>query len=196
LLEYKIQVRGYAAERNLFRQEVTGTKSYGLQTETTQRNEYTETDATAKKEKEETKKKKKDVVAFPETKEEIKEIISQEAPFRIAGMFKAISKTITPRHTPPKGRRGVTKPLEIWDIELSDIDITDIQRTQFLQLHGNVGSPGSTLEYGDHVDFMANMSVWTPALDYKDTEELIRRIVKLSRLVGFGPFRHARMYFT
>ena len=124
MLEYKIRVKGYAAERNLFRQEVTGIKNYGLQTETTKTDEY-HPDLTEIKEKAETKKKKKPVAAFPENEEEIKNIVLQEAPIRIAGMFKSISKNITHRNPPPKGRRGVSGPLELWDIELSDLEITD-----------------------------------------------------------------------
>ena len=194
MLEYQIKVLGYAAERNLYRPEVVGVRNYGLQTETTKRDEYSP-DTTRTKQKEEKKKKKKDVAAFPESPEEIEEIILREAPFRIAGLFKAISKAMMPRSPPPAGRRGVTVPLEYWDIELDDFKLLAVHRTQFLQLHGNIGARGSTLEYGDAADFTATLKIWTPALDYKDTEPLIKKIIRLSRLSGFGPFRHARLYF-
>lgn len=196
MLSYEIEVKGYAAERNLYRKEIIGQKNYAKQIETTKRDEYTDTDLEEVKQEEKTKTKMEDVVAFPESEEEIINIIEKEAPYRIAGMLKAVSKSITPRNKPPKGRRGITTPLEFWDVELENLELTDVQRTQFLQLHGLVGGRGGALhEYGDYADFKATLNVWTPALDYKDAEPIVRRIIKLGRLKGFGPFRRARMFF-
>jgi len=202
MLKYKIKVKGYAAERDNFRQEVVITKTYGIQTETEKTDEYKHNEGQSEthvKEKVETSKKKKAVTALPQTNEEIIHIIQEEAPLRIAGMFKQISKNIrgdTKTWRPPKGRYGITNQLQYWTIDLDNININNVKRSQFLQLHGNFNSKGSTLEYGDSVDFDADMSVWTPALDHDNTQPVIEKIIRLSRLTKFGPFRHARILFA
>ena len=195
-LEYKIKVKGYAAEREMFRDEVVTTRIYGIETETVKSDEFTDEDATKVEQKTETSKNKKPVVAFPESEEEIKQIILEEVPYKIAGMLGEVAGTIrgdTKLWRPPNGRYGISNQLKYWDVELDNVDITNIKRSQFLQIHGNFNAKGSTLEYGDSVDFDATMKVWTPALDYDDAKPVIERIVRLSRLNKFGPFRSAKL---
>ena len=101
----------------------------------------------------------------------------------------------TKKWKPPKGRYGITHQLQNWKDELDNITIEDVNRSQFLQLHGNFNAQGSTLEYGDSVDFTADLRLWTPALDYDDAEPVVERIIELSKLKKFGPFRHAKLLF-
>ena len=198
MLTYQVKVLGYAAERGSVRQEVVGTKTYGTQKEVTKRDEYEAVDLTDISEKEEVTKKSKCIYEFPQDPEDIKEIISQEAPIKIAGMLKFISSdALVSNAEPPKGRRGISKPLNFWGVELNNINIIgEVKRSGFLQIHKNFKSEGSTLEYGDSVDFTADMTVWTPTEDYKNTEPVIQKIVKLMPLTPFGPFRHAHMVFV
>jgi len=153
---------------------------------------------TSIKEKVDTSKKKKPVVAFPETEEEITEILEEEVPYRIVGMFKEVAPMIrgdTKKWKPPQGRYGISNQLQNWVIDLDNIKIENIRRSQFLQLHSNFNAKGSTLEYGDSVDFTADMKVWTPALDYDNSQPVVERIIELSKLKKFGPFRHAKLLF-
>ena len=199
MLEYRIKVKGYAAERETFRDEVVTTRVYGTQTETVKSDEYTDEDLTNVKEKVDTSKNKKPVTAFPEDEEQIVEIIRDQAPLRLAGMFKEIAGTIrgdTKNWKPPKGRYGITNQLQYWTVDLDDVELANVKRSQFLQIHGNFNAKGSTLEYGDSADFTATMRVWTPALDYDDAEPVIRKILDLSRLTKFGPFRSATLTFV
>ena len=198
MLEYKVRIKGYAAERENFREEVVTTRVYGTQTETVKSDELYDEDSTRTQEKTDTSKKKKPVVAFPDSEEEIMEILQEEVPYRLVGMFRAVAPMIrgdTKKWKPPNGRYGITNQLQNWIVELDNITIEDVKRSQFLQLHGNFNAQGSTLEYGDSADFKATLKVWTPALDYDDAEEIVKRIVRLSRLNKFGPFRHAKLLF-
>ena len=198
MLEYNIRIKGYAAERNNFREGVVTTRVYGTQTETVKSDEYTEEDTTKITEKVDTSKKKKAITAFPETEEEILEILQEEVPYRIVGLFKEVSPMIrgdTKKWVPPKGRYGITNQLQYWIVELDNLEIEDVKRAQFLQLHSNFNAKGSTLEYGDSVDFTATMKVWTPALDYDESTPVVEKIINLSKLKKFGPFRHAKLMF-
>jgi len=198
MLEYKVRIKGYAAERENFREEVVTTRVYGTQTETVKSDELYDEDSTRTQEKTDTSKKKKPVVAFPDSEEEIMEILQEEVPYRLVGMFRAVAPMIrgdTKKWKPPNGRYGITNQLQNWIVELDNITIEDVKRSQFLQLHGNFNAQGSTLEYGDSVDFTADLRLWTPALDYDDAEPVVKRIIELSKLKKFGPFRHAKLLF-
>lgn len=198
MLEYKVRVKGYAAERENFRDEVVITKVYGTQKETVKSDEYEEEDISKASQKVDTSKNKKPVVAFPESETEILEVLEEEVPYRLVGLFKEIAPMIrgdTKKWKPPQGRYGITDKLQYWTVDLDDIEITDVKRSQFLQLHSNFNAQGSTLEYGDSVDFTANMRVWTPALDYDDAQPVVEKIIELSKLKKFGPFRHAKLMF-
>ena len=196
MLEYPIRVKGYAAERDNFREEVVITKVYGTETETVKSTEYEPEDETKIQQKVDTSKKKKAVTAFPESEEEIVALLDEEVPYRIIGMFKEVAPMIrgdTKQWKPPKGRYGISNQLQNWIVKLDNIEIENVKRSQFLQLHSNFNAQGSTLEYGDSVDFTADMQVWTPALDYDGAAPIVERIIELSRLKKFGPFRHAKL---
>ena len=199
MLEYKVKIKGYAAEREQFRDEVVVTRVFGKQTETVKSDEYEDEDITKIVEKTDTSKNKKPVTAFPEDEAEIVNILQEQAPLRMVGMFKEIAGTIrgdTKAWRPPKGRYGITNQLQYWDVELDDIELTNVKRSQFLQIHGNFNAKGSTLEYGDSADFNATMRVWTPAMDYDDAEPVIKKIMNLAKLTKFGPFRAATLSFV
>ena len=199
MLEYKIKVKGYAAERENFRDEVVTTRVYGTENETVKSDEYEEDDVSKVTQKVDTSKKKKPITAFPESEDEIKELLEEEVPYRIIGLFKEIAPMIrgdTKKWKPPMGRYGITDKLQYWIVDLDDLEITGVKRSQFLQLHSNFNSQGSTLEYGDSVDFTANMRVYTPAMDYDDAQPVVEKIIELSKLKKFGPFRHAKLLFV
>jgi len=176
------------------------TRVFGTQTETVKSDEYTEDDVTQVKQKTDTSKNKKAVVSFPDNEEDIKALISEDTPYKIVGLLREASNKIrgdTKNWSPPKGRYGITNQLQYWDVELSDIDIKNVKRSQFLQIHGNFGgSKGSTLEYGDSVDFEATLKLWTPALDYENADEVINKIIRIAKMTKFGPFRAASMTFV
>ena len=199
MLEYKIKVKDYAAERDNFREEVVTTRVFGTETETVKSDELTEEDSTHIKQKTDTSKNKKAVVAFPDDEGEIKDILEGEAPYKIVGLLREVSSAIrgdTKSWCPPKGRYGITNQLQFWDAEISDVKIEKVKRGQFLQIHGNFNAKGSTLEYGDSVDFTATLKLWTPALDYDNAEPVVEKIVRLAKLNKFGPFRCASISFV
>ncbi|GAG88061.1 unnamed protein product, partial [marine sediment metagenome] len=122
------------------------TRVFGTQTETVTGDEKYEEDSTNIKEKVDTSKKKKPVTAFPESEEEITEILEEEVPYRIVGMFKEVAPMIrgdTKKWKPPEGRYGITNQLQNWIINLDNIEIESVKRSQFLQLHGNFNAKGS-----------------------------------------------------
>ena len=199
MLEYKVKIKGYAAEREQFRDEVVVTRVFGKQTETIESDERYDEDLATIKEKVDTSKNKKPVTAFPEDEAEIAGIIREQAPLRMVGMFKEIAGTIrgdTKAWKPPKGRYGITNQLQYWTVELDDVEITNVKRSQFLQIHGNFNAKGSTLEYGDSVDFNATMRAWTPTMDYDDAQPVVEKIMSLAKLTKFGPFRAATLSFV
>ena len=199
MLNYKIRIKGYAAERENFREEVVVTRTFGLQEEVTQSNErYATDDEPVAKQKVTTSKKKKPVTAFPENEEEIIQVLEEAVPHHLVGLFRQIAPMIrgdTRAWVPPKGRYGITDKLQYWTVDLDNINIDNVKRSQFLQIHGNFNAKGSTLEYGDSVDFTADLTLWTPALDYDNARPVVERIIELSKLKKFGPFRHARLFF-
>ena len=199
MLKYKIRVKGYAAERENFREEVVVTRTFGIQEEVTQSDDRYVSDSEAlAKEKVTTSKKKKPVTAFPQDEADIVKVLEEEVPHRLVGLFRQIAPMIrgdTRAWVPPKGRYGITDKLQYWTVDLDNIEIEKVKRSQFLQLHSNFNAKGSTLEYGDSVDFTADLCLWTPALDYDNAMPVVKRIIELSKLKKFGPFRHARISF-
>ena len=113
MLEYKIRVKGYAAERENFREEVVITRTFGIQEETTESDDryITDDDPLARK-KVTTSKKKKPVTAFPLDEADIIKVLEEDVPHRLVGLVRQIAPMIrgdTKAWRPPKGRYGISE---------------------------------------------------------------------------------------
>lgn len=203
-MEFKIEVNGLCAERDLTRLIKIQGKQFGKETITVLTKAEEVNDETYEKKegaKSETENKKikglTTVYALPEDKSELDAYIKKGTEFWLSAVISNFVRSMNRKASPPKGTKGMSNLLYnnqklLVKLDVTKIKIKDVEKNKQVQIHGIIRSNSAVQEYADRVSFVADVTLKSIIETYGYGEKLLKNALEyLDGTTYIGPFHNS-----